>query len=103
MASCTEGEGWIAGLEACRGNPGVQRRESEGSGIAGGMSWVAGDWSTGAGQDLRMSREENTEGERGKEKQRINQSPTSEHHHLGTLVTQLSFLAFPHFDSFPCE
>ena len=36
----------------------------------GGTSWVAGDWSTGAGEDLKMSREENTEGEQGKEKQR---------------------------------
>ena len=43
--SCTE-------LEARRGNPGVRRQESEGLGIAGGMNWVAGDWSTGAGEDL---------------------------------------------------
>ena len=69
-ASGTGGEGWVAGLEACRGNPGVRRTGIGGLGNAGGTSWVAGDWSTGAGEDLRMSREENTEGERGKEKQR---------------------------------
>ena len=48
----------------------MRGRESEGSGIAGGRSWLAGDWSTGAGEDLGMSREEITEGERGKEKQK---------------------------------
>ena len=37
--------------------------ESEGSGIAGGRSWLAGDWSTGAGEDLGMSQEEITEGD----------------------------------------
>ena len=37
---------------------------------AGELSWVAGDWSTGAGEDLGMSREEITEGERRKEKQK---------------------------------
>ena len=68
--SCAGGEGWGVELEARRGNPGVRRWELEGSGIAGGMSWVAGDWSTGAGEDLGMSREEITEGERRKEKQK---------------------------------
>ena len=53
--SCAGGEGWGVELEARRGNPGVRRRKSEGSGIAGGRSWVAGDWSTGAGEDLGMS------------------------------------------------
>ena len=55
----------------------MRRRESEGTGFAegsaagvagsGGTSWVAGDWNAGAGKDLGISREENTEGERGKE------------------------------------
>ena len=66
--SCAGGEGWGVELEVRRGNPEVRRQKSEGSGIAGGMRWLAGDWSTGAGEDLGMSREEITEEERGKEK-----------------------------------
>ena len=65
-----EVKAWGVELEARRGNSGVRRRKSEGSGIAGGMSWVAGDWSTGAGEELGMSREEITEGERRKETQK---------------------------------
>ena len=55
--SCTGGEGWVVEQEARRGNPGVRRWESEGSGIAGGTSWVAGDWSTGAGEDHTEGKE----------------------------------------------
>ena len=64
------GEGWGVELAVRRRNPQVRGRESKGSGIAGGMSWLAGGWSTGAGEDLGMSREEIMEGERGKEKQK---------------------------------
>ena len=59
------GEGWRVELAVRRRNPLVRGRESEGSGIAGGRSWLAGDWSTGAGEDLGMSREEN-EGRKNK-------------------------------------
>ena len=31
--SCTGGEGWVVEQEARRGNPGVRRQESEGSGM----------------------------------------------------------------------
>ena len=49
----------------------MRGRESEGSGIAGGMSWLAGDWSTGAGEDLGMSWEEITEGSARERKTKI--------------------------------
>ena len=43
------GEGWGAELVVRRRNPQVQRRESEGSGIVGGMlaSWGLKHWSWG--------------------------------------------------------